>query len=207
MSDLAIKIGDILTNLYIYDIDPPIEQITLSQFKPLSNLKIGTKINGWVRSTVQFAAFIDVGCEVDGFLHKTSLEIGFKDRIVFDCRESIDIGKQLNLIINDINLNTNKLQLIIDEKYYNNTNLLLLPQDIDESLAVYKSIFGILSDDINDYILKFMDYLSLHKCRKVCKLFERIIDESTGLKFEVKELKCYHTKKSFRQDTLGNIYI
>ena len=71
-------------DLFVYDADRYDEEISLSQFRPLSELGIGQKLKGHVRSMRPFAAFVDVGCESDAFLHKTSLEDAFRNRIIFD---------------------------------------------------------------------------------------------------------------------------
>ena len=127
-------------------------------------------------------------------------------------RNNIEIGENLDLIITNIDLLKQRIDVSINTEiknvnlyniYINKTDKLLLPDDFDESYAVYESIFGVLSDDINDVIFQFLDRASLHRCRKICKLFERIIDDKTGLKFEIEELKCFHTKKSFKEEILG----
>ena len=80
---------------------------------------------------------------------------------------------------------------------------LTLPDDFDESQAVSRSIFGLLPDDLNDYIFGCLERGDLHRLRKCCTLFCRIIDNRSSLRFEVEELRCFHSKKTFRSEVLG----
>jgi len=137
------------------------------------------------------------------------LEAAYKNRIIFDCRSNIEIGDALDFIVNNVSVPGNKLEISIDlESTHNHVkfpqqNRLILPDDFDESKAVYHSIFGLLPDDINDVIFQFGSRSDLHRLRTCCKLFERIIDNKTGLRFEIEELKCFHSKKTFRDEILG----
>jgi len=80
---------------------------------------------------------------------------------------------------------------------------LTMPDDFDESQAVSRSIFGLLPDDLNDYIFGCLDRGDLHRLRKCCQLFCRIVDCRSSLRFEVEELRCFHSKKTFRSEVLG----
>lgn len=80
---------------------------------------------------------------------------------------------------------------------------LTLPDDFDESQAVSRSIFGLLPDDLNDFIFAFLGRGDLHRLRNCCQLFCRIIDNRSSLRFEIEELRCFHSKKTFRDEVLG----
>ena len=71
-----IKIGEIIDNLYIHDVDIPARRVELTLFKPIIEFKLGDRVTGYVKNILKNYAFVNIGCEVDAFLHKTQLEFG-----------------------------------------------------------------------------------------------------------------------------------
>jgi len=119
----------------------------------LTYLKVAVRVTGHVRSA--YAAFIDVGCESDAFLHKTTLEDAYKNRIIFDCADNISVGQTVECVVTSVDSEANKMEVGIDEQsafVAAKSDRLVLPDDFDESVAFHRSIFGLLSDDISDLI-------------------------------------------------------
>jgi len=117
--------------------------------------------------------------------------------LVFNCVPHANIGDKMSVVVGDVDLGKYRLNVSVDLRHAS-LDCLTLPGDFDESDAVRVSIFGLFPDDISEFIFQFMDRASLHRLRTVCRLFERIIDDRTNLRWEIEELKCFYTKDTFR---------
>ena len=201
MRQCSLMVGDIV-ELYVEDIDYEMNEVELTQFKPLTSFKYGDEVTGYVKSVIPYACFVDIGCEFDAFLHRNNLEFGLQNRIIFDCQSAVNVGDKLDLKVIKVDTWSDKIEVTIDISK-KAPDRLILPDDFDESKAVIVSIFGLLPDDVNNHIFTFLGRGDIHRCRDVCVLFERLIDEGIGLKYEIEELKCFHTKETFRDQILG----
>jgi len=83
MSELPYNVGDIVDNFYVYKSDEEINSISLTQFRPLDTYNIGEFVEGYVRRVLPYGVFIDIGCEIDAFMHKSTIEVGLRNRMVF----------------------------------------------------------------------------------------------------------------------------
>ncbi|ETO29667.1 hypothetical protein RFI_07454 [Reticulomyxa filosa] len=204
MSQVPLRTGDFIEELWVEDLEFDNGcRVTLSQFRPLDMIKVGDYLTGYVRGISSWGVFIDLGFEPDALLDRTHLEAGLMDRLVFDCRHEVKLGQEIKVYVLKVDLES-KDKLVVDldlrEKLADH---LTLPDDFNESRAVKYSLFGMLPDDINELSFRYLDRGSLHYCRKVCRLFERIIDDKTSLVWDIQELKCFHSKLTFQHEVLG----
>ena len=56
-------------------------------------------MRGFIRSVLRYEAFADVGCECDTFLHKSTLEEAYKNRVIFDVANSLEVGARFDLVV------------------------------------------------------------------------------------------------------------
>jgi hypothetical protein len=110
------------------------------------------------------------------------------------------IGDKMKLRVIDARIERGQLQCAMDIRDKAPDCLTLPGVDFNESRAVRVSIFGLMPDDINEHVFQFVDRVTLHNCQKVCRLFERIIGDRTNQRWELKELKCFHTKLRWDED-------
>ena len=77
----------------------------------LEDLKIGMKLQGTVRNVVDFGAFVDIGIKNDGLVHISKMT----DRFIKHPSEVVSVGDIINVYVDEINLDKQKVSLTMKE--------------------------------------------------------------------------------------------
>ena len=77
----------------------------------LEDLKVGMKLQGTVRNVVDFGAFVDIGIKNDGLIHISKMA----DRYIKHPSEVLSVGDIINVYVDDINLEKQKVSLSMKE--------------------------------------------------------------------------------------------
>jgi transcriptional accessory protein Tex/SPT6 len=81
-------------------------KVSVSSIKrPLTDLRKGEQLEGWVKSTTDFGAFVDIGAEKDGLIHRQNLGVGPVDRV----EEVIRRGDRV--IVEIINVDSERMRI------------------------------------------------------------------------------------------------
>ncbi len=73
----------------------------------LEDLKLGMKLQGTVRNVVDFGAFVDIGIKNDGLVHISKMS----DRYIKHPSEVLSVGDIIDVYVDDINLEKQKVSL------------------------------------------------------------------------------------------------
>ncbi len=77
----------------------------------LEDLKVGMKLQGTVRNVVDFGAFVDIGIKNDGLIHISKMA----DHYIKHPSEVLSVGDIINVYVDDINLEKQKVSLSMKE--------------------------------------------------------------------------------------------
>jgi len=77
----------------------------------LEDLKVGMKLQGTVRNVVDFGAFVDIGIKNDGLVHISKMT----DKFIKHPSEVVNVGDIINVYVDDINLEKQKVSLSMKE--------------------------------------------------------------------------------------------
>lgn len=77
----------------------------------LEDLKVGMKLQGTVRNVVDFGAFIDIGIKNDGLVHISKMT----DKFIKHPSEIVNVGDIIDVYVDDINLDKQKVSLSMKE--------------------------------------------------------------------------------------------
>lgn len=77
----------------------------------LEDLKVGMKLQGTVRNVVDFGAFIDIGIKNDGLVHISKMT----DKFIKHPSELVNVGDIIDVYVDDINLDKQKVSLSMKE--------------------------------------------------------------------------------------------
>lgn len=75
--------------------------------RPLSELEVGAEIEGTVKGTTSYGAFVDIGFATDGLLHISDLAAGF----VKEVSEVVNSGDKVTVTVKAVNREKNQVSL------------------------------------------------------------------------------------------------
>lgn len=107
---------DIIISLKKPNRDPRDEMpqpILKSDVLNIKDLKVGMKLQGTVRNVVPFGAFIDIGLHNDGLAHISKLT----DKFIKHPNEVVSVGDIVDVYVDEIDLNRNKVSLSLLEVF------------------------------------------------------------------------------------------
>lgn len=74
---------------------------------PITDLEVGAKVTGKVKTIAAYGAFVDIGCSTDGLLHISRLSNEF----VGDVNEILTIGQEVEVRISNVDTQKNQVAL------------------------------------------------------------------------------------------------
>jgi len=81
----------------------------------LEDLKVGMKLQGTVRNVVDFGAFVDIGIKNDGLVHISKMT----DRFIKHPSEVVSVGDIIDVYVDEINLDKQKVSLTMKKEVTN----------------------------------------------------------------------------------------
>ncbi len=85
--------------------------ILKSDILHLEDLRVGMKLQGTVRNVVDFGAFVDIGIKNDGLIHISKMSNNY----IKHPSEILSVGDIINVYVDDINLEKQKVSLSLKE--------------------------------------------------------------------------------------------
>jgi len=105
---------DIVNSLISPNRDPRDEMpqpLLKSDVLSINDLHIGMKLQGTVRNVVDFGAFVDIGLHNDGLVHISKMT----DKFIKHPSEIVSVGDIVDVFVDDINLDKQKVSLSMKE--------------------------------------------------------------------------------------------
>lgn len=187
--------------------------------RPLTEVHVGDIAKGIVTSTTSLGAFVDFGAVKDGLLHINTMIKAYRPRHIWEASEVLKRGVSITVRVTQVDRENGlvRLDIVLSDAQKKENERLAYRTDMSsvqrrlaqwergqhERRFLHRSPLGRLDEDILRNILSFIPLKDVIKVGKTCDYFQRLLDEAVTNVWIKEELICFHSRRTFAEDTLG----